>query len=94
MNIELKSFDCGWLHRCNSTFTAYFFGATLDAGDRCRCGNFGDRGDRHHIDDGHVYTVSRTALGPNQKATRDARRYLLDAHNAARTAFGRARAEC
>jgi hypothetical protein len=55
-----------------------------------------------HVGDGHVYhfpilpngTVSLNGsnIEPNLSAKREARRYLLEAHNAARTAFGRAQA--
>jgi hypothetical protein len=54
-----------------------------------------------HMGDGHTYhfpilpngTVSLHGadIEPNLKAKREARRYLLEAHNAARTALGRAR---
>jgi hypothetical protein len=54
-----------------------------------------------HTGDGHTYhfpilpngTVSLHGadIEPNLKAKREARRYLLEAHNAARSAFGRAR---
>jgi hypothetical protein len=52
-----------------------------------------------HVAEGHVYhfpvlingTVSLhgSRIEPNPSAKREARRYLFDAHNAARTAFGR-----
>jgi hypothetical protein len=52
-----------------------------------------------HIGEGHTYyfpilsngTVSLhgTRIEPNPEAKRDARRSLLEAHNAARVAFGR-----
>lgn len=52
-----------------------------------------------HMADGHIYhfpilpngTVSLHGadIEPNPKAKREARRYLLKAHNAAREAFGR-----
>jgi hypothetical protein len=53
----------------------------------------------NQLGDGHVYhfpilsngTVSLqgSRIEPNPNAKREARRYLFDAHNAARTAFGR-----
>jgi hypothetical protein len=55
-----------------------------------------------HIGEGHVYhfpilsngTVSLNGarIEPNPGAKREARRYVFEAHNAARTAFGRAQA--
>lgn len=55
-----------------------------------------------HIGDGHVYhfpilsngTVSLhgSRIEPNPKAEREARRYLVDAHDAARVSFGRSNA--
>jgi hypothetical protein len=52
-----------------------------------------------HIGEGHVYHFPITPNGtvslkgsriePNPKAKREARTYLLDAHNAAHAAFGR-----
>ena len=54
------------------------------------------------INDGHIYhfpilpngTVSLrgSRIEPNPDGRREARRYLLEAHNAAREAFGRAQA--
>ena len=51
----------------------------------------------NHLGDGHVYhfpilsngTVSLQGSRIEPNAKREARRYLFDAHNAARTAFGR-----
>lgn len=55
-----------------------------------------------HIEEGHVYhfpilsngTVSLNGarIEPNPGAKREARRYVFEAHNAARTAFGRSSA--
>jgi hypothetical protein len=54
-----------------------------------------------HIGDGHVYhfpilsngtvSLNGSRIEPNPEAKREARRYVFEAHNAARTAFGRAR---
>ena len=55
----------------------------------------------NHVEDGHVFhfpilsngTVSLhgSRIEPNPAAKREARRYLFDAHNAARAAFGRSK---
>jgi hypothetical protein len=55
-----------------------------------------------HVDEGHVYhfpiltngTVSLhgSLIEPNPSSKRIARRFLFDAHNAARIAFGRSQA--
>jgi hypothetical protein len=55
-----------------------------------------------HVGDGHIYhfpilsngTVSLhgSRVEPNQLAKREARRYLFDAHDAARVSLGRSRA--
>jgi hypothetical protein len=51
-----------------------------------------------HIGDGHVYhfpimpngvSLNGSRIEPNPKAKREARKYLFDAHNVARAAFGR-----
>jgi hypothetical protein len=57
----------------------------------------------NHIADGHIYrfpilsngTVSLhgSQIEPNPKAKHEARRYLFDAHDAARVAFGRSQAQ-
>lgn len=51
-----------------------------------------------HIGEGHAYhfpimpdgtvSLNRSRIEPKPKAEREARTYLLDAHNAARAAFG------
>jgi hypothetical protein len=57
----------------------------------------------NHLADGHIYrfpilsngTVSLdgSRIEPNPEAKREARRYLFDAHDAARVAFGRSQAQ-
>jgi hypothetical protein len=55
-----------------------------------------------HVAEGHVYhvpiltnggtvSIHGSRIEPNPLAKREARRYLFDAHNAARVAFGRRR---
>jgi hypothetical protein len=57
----------------------------------------------NHLADGHIYrfpilsngsvSLNGSRIEPNPEAKREARRYLFDAHDAARVAFGRLQAE-
>jgi hypothetical protein len=57
----------------------------------------------NHLTDGHIYrfpilsngtvSLNGSRIEPNPQAKREARRYLFDAHEAARSAFGRSQSQ-
>jgi hypothetical protein len=72
---------------------------TQHASDRLRSRDLETEIVLTHIGEGHVYhfpimpngtvSLNGSRIEPNPKAKREARKYLFDAHNVARAAFGR-----